>query len=65
MKKFVYKNKLTGEKIYADKPMTGKLGDFVLVTEIRNGQMKSRNVVQKFWTNIKGRKQNDKRYEQD
>lgn len=65
MKKFVYKNKITGAKIYTDKPITGKLGDFVLVTAMRDTQMKSQNIVQKFWTTVKGRKQNDEKNGQD
>lgn len=38
MKKFTYKNKKTGRTIQSDKPLSSK--EFVLVTQVRNGQMK-------------------------
>lgn len=45
MKKYTYKNKKTGKKIYSEKPLTDK--DLVLVAQVRDGQMKNKEVNQK------------------
>lgn len=45
MKKYIYRNKKTGKKVYSDKPLQDK--DLVLVTQIRDGRMKSNEVTQK------------------
>lgn len=45
MKKFTYLNKKTGKKVYSDRPV--KDPDLVLVKAVRDGRMKSNEVVQK------------------
>lgn len=45
MKKYTYKNKKTGQIIQSDERLNEK--DFFLVKEIRNGMIKSNNVIQK------------------
>ena len=57
MKKYIYKNKKTGEKIYSAEIIEDN-GDLVLVSAVKDMQMKSSSIVQKFWANIKGRKTN-------
>ena len=39
MKAFTYRNTKTGKLVQSDKPLKGT--DLVLVTQVRNGQMKS------------------------
>lgn len=60
MKKYIYRNKKTGKKIYSDEIIKDNK-DLVLVSAVKDMQMKSSNIVQKFWAgwaNIKGRKPN-------
>ncbi|HEY1037152.1 MAG TPA: hypothetical protein VGE62_01060 [Candidatus Paceibacterota bacterium] len=44
-KKFIYRDKKTGKKIYSDVPITDP--NLVLVKQVRDGQMKGNNIVQK------------------
>lgn len=45
MMKYTYKDKETGKKVYSDKPLKDK--KLVLVTAIRDGQMKANKIQQK------------------
>ena len=45
MKKYTYKNKKTGKKIFSDKPL--KDPELVLVVQLRDGMMKKKEVTQK------------------
>lgn len=47
MKKYTYKNKITGKKIQSDTPLKDK--NLVLVMQTRDGQIKSndKNVIKK------------------
>lgn len=45
MKKYTYKNKKTGERVDSDVPLKNK--DLVLVTQIRDGKIKSSKVIKK------------------
>ena len=45
MKSFTYKNKKTGRTVVSDTPLS--LKEYVLVTQVRNGRMKSREIIKK------------------
>lgn len=47
MKKYIYKNKKTGQRIESDKPLNDK--NLVLIMQVRDGQIKSndKNVIKK------------------
>jgi len=45
MKKFVYLNKKTGQKVYSDEELEDS--DLVVVVKVKNGQMKANKIVQK------------------
>lgn len=45
MKKYTYKNIKTGKKVYSEKPL--KDPDLVLVTQMRDGMMRAKEINQK------------------
>jgi hypothetical protein len=45
MQKYTYKNKKTGATVTSDTPIVAK--DYVLVTQVRNGMIKSNKVNKK------------------
>ena len=48
MKTFTYKNRKTGRTMVLDKPMrASEAKDYILVTQVRNGQMKAANISRK------------------
>lgn len=42
MKRFVYRDKKTGKRVFSDVRLSGK--GFVLISEVRDGQMKGANI---------------------
>lgn len=45
MKKYTYKNKKTGKRIESDMPLKDK--NLVLIAQIRDGQMKNKDIRKK------------------
>lgn len=44
-KKYIYKNKITGKKVYSDVPLNDP--DLILVKAVRDTKMKGNEIVQK------------------
>lgn len=45
MTKYIYKSKKTGKKVYSDTPLKDK--DLILVRQIKDGMMKSSEIIKK------------------